>query len=186
MAKEKRPAAIAALVAGILTALAVLVVILGGLYELALVWIKSGAAVQGLNRPIVKVATSAAIFLGAIGLYLLKTSRFQAVYGLLEMAVGLVTNWKALDSITNSSQANTLFARLAVLGGGVYLIGRGMNNLFDGVKKAIPLKWEHIVQAYKEGYARDTGVAIPQSLIDRQAKIDASAQAESPNIESSQ
>ena len=92
-----------------------------------------------LRDPAVKIAVSVTVLAGAILLYMVKISAAQYVYGLAEIAVGLVANWRSLESLARQladpGNEDPLFARFAVIAGGMYLIGRGVANFVEGVKK---------------------------------------------------
>jgi hypothetical protein len=92
-----------------------------------------------LRIPAVKISVSVTVLAGAILLYMVKVSAAQFVYGLAEIAVGLVANWRSLESLARQlaspGNEDPLFARFAVIAGGMYLIGRGVANFVEGVKK---------------------------------------------------
>ncbi len=161
--------------ASVLAFLALLAIMVGVVYELVRLISSSGVSFAGLSSPWVKVVVSAAILLGAVGLYALKESRYQPVLGLAEIAVGLVANWRSLSGLTHQANldiTNALIARVAVLGGGMYLIGRGINNVLDGVKKIVNLSWLQIgsviKNSWREGYDAPTGIPIPKRQLNRQ------------------
>lgn len=73
--------------------------------------------------------------------------RDQLLYGLLEISFGLVANWYTLGSLTRQLEGEvagpnvaptfqSVFLRIAVLGGGTYIISRGLTNAFEGFENA--------------------------------------------------
>jgi hypothetical protein len=127
-----------------------------------LVAIISGGVARGFSGSSTRLGVSAAILIGAIALYAVKRSRAQVLYGLGEVAVGLVANWRSLDAFMppNTVPNNALFARLTILAGGLYLIGRGIANLFDGMHKILPISWAEIRGAFQKGYHAPTGISL--------------------------
>lgn len=116
----------------------ILAVLVGAAYGF-LQLIVSGLTASALRRPLVKVAISALLLAGAIVLYAIKKSSAQPLYGLTEVAVGLVANWYSLEGLAkqiataDQDASGSAFTRLAVLGGGMYLIGRGIANVVEGM-----------------------------------------------------
>jgi hypothetical protein len=126
---DKQMTIIAAVILSILTAV---------IYGLVVLLDKAltPATLQTLR---VKIAVSVTILVGAIVLYLVKVSVGQFLYGLAEIAAGLVANWRSLEGLASQladpKGTDPLFARLAVLAGGLYLIGRGIANFAEGMKR---------------------------------------------------
>ena len=82
---------------GLLLVLGVLLAGVWGLYILFAQLLASGL----LASPVSVYLATGGTLLGAIGLYVLKSlRRVQMFYGLLEIAVGLVANWRALHSLS--------------------------------------------------------------------------------------
>src|ERR1700688_2747303 len=123
----------------VLTVLAILIGILYGVVVL----LDKPLTAKALGSPLIKIAICVAMNLIGMAVYRLKASRFQIIYGLGEVAIGLMANWRTLDvlshQLANPNTANTLFTRLAILGAGVYLIGRGISNAADGFRKLVPI-----------------------------------------------
>jgi hypothetical protein len=160
---------------GALTVLAMLIGILYGIVVL----LNEPLAATTLSNPLVKIAVCVAMTLGAIGLYVLKVSRVQVIFGLVEVAIGLVVNWHTLDSLSHqlssSSAPNSLFERLALLGAGVYLIGRGIGNFMDGFRKVTGMSWSILRAAAVEGYNRPPRIPIPRILFERSRRTPSGA-----------
>lgn len=154
---------------GVLTGLIVLTLMVLGVS--GLVVMLSGGVTRGFSGSWTRLGVSALILIGAVALYAVKESRAQVFYGLGEVAVGLVANWRSLDAFLpgNLVPTNTLF-RLTVLAGGLYLIGRGIGNVVDGVRKIFPISWADLRGAFKKGYDESPGVSlqshvrVPRSL----------------------
>jgi len=151
-----------------------LLAILVGAVNMVGVFIEGITTSVPLNSRSVRIALSGAFVVGAVVLYALKKSRAQFAYGLAEIAVGLVANWRSLDTwshpVTSPGRLNILFARLAILGAGIYLISRGISNVLDGFAKLFPIPWsnatlEHFKQVFKEGYNAPPNIPIPKSLL---------------------
>jgi hypothetical protein len=123
--------------------LLVLVVLIVGVYGIVVLLDRTVTA-ETLQSTSVKLAVSVAMLVGAILLYMVKVSSAQFVYGLAEIAVGLVANWRSLESLSRQlampKGEDPLFARLAVLAGGLYLIGRGVANFSDGMSRLMKEK----------------------------------------------
>jgi hypothetical protein len=121
-----------------ISALVILATLTAGVYGLA-VLLDRTLTPQTLQALPVKLAVSATILVGGILLYMIKVSSGQFLYGLAEIAVGLVANWRSLDSLArllaDPKGADPLYARVAVLAGGLYLIGRGIANFVEGMKR---------------------------------------------------
>mgnify|MGYP000901927069 CR=1 FL=1 len=93
-------------------------------------------AEQVIADPKIRAAITFALLGVATILYMIK-KRAQWVYGLAEVAVGLVANWNSLAAIAqqSASGSGSVFGRLAVLAGGVYLLGRGVANVDEGFRR---------------------------------------------------
>jgi hypothetical protein len=120
----------------------------GGIYALALL-IKGVATPTAVSPLSVRIALSCVFLALAIVLYVVKTSRYQFAYGFVEVAVGLVVNWQSLDSwfhpAPGGGAIHLIWARIAVLVGGTYLISRGVSNAIEGFLKFFPATmWEQI------------------------------------------
>ncbi|HEY0427635.1 MAG TPA: hypothetical protein VGC76_07610 [Pyrinomonadaceae bacterium] len=152
------------ILAGVLVGLIILIVMV--LAVTGLIIMLSGGVTQGFSGSWPKLGVSAAILIGAIGLYAVKESRGQILYGLGEMAVGLVANWRSLDAFMpeNEVPTNALFVRLTILAGGLYLIVRGITNVVDGVRKIFPISWAELRGVFKKGYNEPTDVRVPRLL----------------------
>src|SRR6185437_10879826 len=159
----------------IVSSLALLTIMVGAVYSFV-VFVEGITATTALNSHSVRIALSCAFVVGAIFLYAVKNSRAQFAYGLAEVAVGLVANWQSLNNWfhpgTSPQLMNILFARLAILGGGIYLIGRGVANVIDGFNRLLPFDWKSAwrssKEAYVKGYNAPTGVPVPKILLKRE------------------
>jgi hypothetical protein len=120
--------------------LIILAALTGGIYGLVVLLDRTLTAATLQSLP-VKLAVSATLLVGAILLYMVKVSSAQYLYGLTEIAVGLVANWRSLEGLAHQLASptveNPLFARLAVLAGGLYLIGRGVANFAEGMRRLV-------------------------------------------------
>lgn len=118
--------------------LAILAALVAGMYG-SVVLLDQTLTAKSLQTVPAKLVVSAFLLIGAIILYRIKMSSFQSVYGLIEIAAGLVVNWRSLESLARQlagpMKEDPLFARLAALVGGLYLIGRGVANFAEGIKK---------------------------------------------------
>lgn len=149
-------------------ALAILVLLAAGFYGLLVAVVGKP---EQLGGTLIKVALSTVMVLTAVGLYILKGSRGQALYGLAEIAGGLVVNWRALDGLAHQAP-NTTFVRLTILIGGLYLIGRGITDLFEGLQRFLPDSAKNsgflrtLIMAFKDGYDKPVNLPIPKTLVD--------------------
>jgi hypothetical protein len=146
--------------------LSVLALLVWALYVASLIldYITISAAFSQLS---VRIAFSGAFVVVAIILHALKKSRLQVVYGLFQVAFGLVSNWLSLDSwshlLTGSGPPKILYAQLVIVGVGTYAIGRGLSNVFDGFNRIFP--WSAVVTSFKIGYNQPTNVRVPKILL---------------------
>ncbi len=125
-----------------------LTALVGSVYAFA-VFLRGIGRPNSLNPLSVRIALSCAFLAGALILYLVKKSKYQYAYGLLEVAVGLVSNWQSLDNwfhpTAGSGAFQILYARLAIIAAGTYLISRGISNAIEGfVKFFDPAFWSKI------------------------------------------
>jgi hypothetical protein len=152
----------------VVSSLALLAVLVGAVY-MFVVFIEGAASATPLDGRSIRIALSTAFVLGAALLYALKKSRAQFAYGLVEIAVGLVANWQSLDAWSNPALnqggKNIFFARLAIIGAGIYLISRGLSNVVDGFVKLLPISWASVKQLFMEGYNQPTGIPVPTRLL---------------------
>ncbi len=118
-----------------------LVALVGAIYALGL-FIESIAVSATPNPVSVRIALSCVFVVFALALYTAKNSRLQFLYGLLEIAVGLVANWRSLDSwfqpVGGQSLPDVMWARLLLIGAGTYAIGRGHLECRGGLCKILP------------------------------------------------
>jgi hypothetical protein len=121
----------------------------GGVYALAL--LIEGLASPTTVSPIsVRIALSCAFLALALVLYIVKKTRYQFAYGFVEVAIGLVANWQSLDSWFHPASSTTgvihiIWARMAILAGGTYLISKGISNAIEGFLKFFPASvWQQI------------------------------------------
>ena len=152
----------------VVSSLCILALLVALVYAVALSF-KSVLAATTIAPLSFRIAASVALVVGAIVLYAVKKSRYQFVYGLLEVAVGLVSNWRSLEGwphpLAGPGPANSVFGQLAVLGAGVYLIGRGLSNVFDGFHRLLPVTWSMAKTWFKEGYDQPTNIPVPKRLL---------------------
>jgi hypothetical protein len=133
----------------ILTAycLGILAVVVGAVYGLAIL-VEGLTLSVTLNPLSVRIALSCVFVAVAVFSYLIKKSRGQFVYGMLEVAIGLVANWQSLDTWFHPEggpgTANVIYSRFVVLTAGTYAIGRGISNVADGFERFFPNLWPKV------------------------------------------
>jgi hypothetical protein len=81
----------------VVTSLVAAAVMVGALYMIV-VFVEGLANPTSLKPLSIRIALSCAFVVGAILIYALKNSRSQFAYGLAEIAIGLMVNWRSLDS----------------------------------------------------------------------------------------
>jgi|SRR5271163_3034797 len=79
----------------LVSSLCLLAVLVGAMYALAL-FLEAITTSTTFNAFSIRIALSSVFVVGAILLYAEKKSRTQFVYGLAEVALGLVANWGSL------------------------------------------------------------------------------------------
>lgn len=118
--------------------------LVGGVFALV-IFLASVTARIDFSPFAVRLALSGAFLAGAFVLYAIKKSRAQFVYGMLEVAVGLVSNWLSLDNWFHPTsipgEVNVIYARLAILFAGIYIIVRGVTNAVEGFDRLFPGAW---------------------------------------------
>ena len=125
----------------------ILGVLVGAVYALA-IFVESVVLSVTINPISIRIALSCVFVAAALVLHLVKNSRGQFLYGILEVAVGLVVNWQSLDTwfhpAGGQDMANVIYGRLVVLAAGTYAIGRGISNVAEGYERFFPNLWPKI------------------------------------------
>jgi hypothetical protein len=138
--------------------------VVGAVYALA-IFIESIVLSVSVNPISVRIALSGVFVAAALFLYAIKNSRGQFLYGMLEVAVGLVANWQSLDTwfhpVGGADMANVIYSRFVVFAAGTYAIGRGISNAVEGFERFFPNLWPkvrkelapgNLLKTYVEGY----------------------------------
>lgn len=132
----------------------ILAALVGGVYALVL-FAESLTRSGSPSHLSVGIALSGAFLVGALLLYAIKHSRYQFAYGMLEVAVGLVSNWGSLDiwfHPPGPGMVNVIYARLTILAAGTYLMVRGVINVVQGFPKLFPVSWTLVRDAWLTGW----------------------------------
>jgi hypothetical protein len=159
----------------------ILAAFVGAVYALVL-FVESCTSSATFSPLSVRIALNGAFLVGALLLYAIKHSRYQFAYGILEVAVGLVSNWGSLSvwfHPAGPGVVNVIYARLTILAVGTYLMGRGVTNVVKGFHTFFPVSWPLVRDAWLRGWYTPRNVrtkdlkrqiAFTQSRIDKLEK----------------
>jgi hypothetical protein len=112
-------------------------------FAVRLLWflLDSTLTERNLQRTGVRLFISLGLFAGGFLLFWIR-KEFRKFYGLSEIAFGLLANWHALTTLSSqlatkgADNSNLSLTKLAILGGGMYLIVRGIINIAESNKES--------------------------------------------------
>ena len=95
-----------------------------------------GHNILELQEPMNKFAICLAVLVGAVLLTAIKKSSLQWFYGVIETITGLIYVWFSVDQFVASPKSN--WSATAFLFGGMYVVRRGIDNIWDSTKHGEP------------------------------------------------